>query len=547
MQHADQIWHNASILTMDAHLTSAEALAVKDGRISAVGRESEVANLAGPGTVTHNMHGRFIMPGLVDSHTHALWGACRDLFDVYVGYAASFADLLEAAAARARQLPAGNPISGGPWRPAMRHDMGANPKAILDQISTDHPIILADTSQHLLWCNSTALALAGITRETEIAGGVIERLPSGEPNGMLAESAGAPVWQLLGRTPKQLEQASKEFVQRFNACGITAFKEPAAFEADLQAYQAADQRHELTLHMAAHIVRQSPMSVEPICYDTMDRLRRTYASTNVRTNFAKLFLDGVAPGHTASFIAPYLASSGYDVASHEPDATLLLAPDLLNETVCELDARGFTVKMHAVGDNALRKGLDAIEAARRTNGASGLRHETAHSVFISDEDLGRFLALGAVAEVSPKLWFPNATTPAQIAVLGEDRLGKAHRIADLQRAGAEMAYGSDWPAAAPDANPWPGLGGMLTRSNSDPSYPGVLAPDQAIGLDEALPIFTLNGARSLGMEVETGSLSAGKWADFIVLETPLAQTAPEEIGHLEVCQTIWKGQTVFSK
>lgn len=547
MLHADQIWHNASILTMDSHNAWAGALAVKDGKVLAVGRGSDVLNLAGPGTIRHDMHGRFIMPGLVDSHTHALWGACRDLFDVYVGYAAGFGDLLEATAARARQLPAGTPINGGPWRPTMRSEMGDNPKALLDHISTAHPIVLADTSQHILWCNSIALDLAGITRETDIPGGVIERLSSGEPNGILAENAGAPVWQLLGRTTRQLEQASKEFVQRFNAYGITAFKEPEAFETDLQAYQAADQRGELTVHMAAHIVRQSPMSVDPVAYDTMEYLRHTYASQNVRTSFAKLFLDGVAPGHTASFLDPYLASSGYDTSAHHPDATLLMAPELLNETVCELDARGFTVKMHAVGDNALRKGLDAIEAARKANGPSGLRHETAHSVFLTDDDLSRYRALDAVAEVSPKLWFPNAATPAQIAVLGEERLQKAYRIADLKRAGAEMTYGSDWPAAAPDANPWAGLAGMLTRRNSDPRYPGVLAPDQAIELADALPIFTRNGARSLGMETETGSLTAGKWADFIVLDAPLTDMAQDEIGHVEVRETIWKGQRVFSR
>lgn len=419
---------------------------------------------------------------------------------------------------------------------------------MLDSISTAHPIVLLDTSQHILWCNSKALELGGITRDSaDIPGGVIERQENGEPNGILAETAGSSVRALMQRSDVQLAEAAREFNRYFNSLGITAFKEPMAYEAELRAYHAADQRGDLTVHMAAHIVRQSPMSSDPVSYDIMERLRRDYASTNIRTGFAKLFLDGVAPGHTASFTEPYLAESGYDVASHDPDATLLMTPDNLNETLIELDARGFVVKMHAVGDNAIRKGLDAIEAARKANGASGLRHEIAHTVFVSDRDISRFRALDAIAEMSPKMWFPNPATPAQIAVLGQERLQKAHRIRDLLEAGAEMTYASDWPASAPDANPWSGLSGMLTRRNCDPAFPGVLAEDQAITLEEALPLFTLNGARSLGMEREIGSLSVGKWADFIALDNQLTLDDVNAIGHIKVRETVWKGATVFSR
>ena len=547
MGHADQIYQGGKILTMDANMLNAEAIAIKDGRILAIGSDQEVLNLAGPCTKTTNLYGRFVMPGLVESHTHALWGACRDLFDVYVGYNATFKMLTDAVRTRAKQLAPGDFIYGGPWRLDMRGAMGNDPKAVLDNISTTHPIILADTSQHIIWCNSKALDAAGLVPGVaDIPGGVIERTSNGAPNGILAESAGAPVRALMTRSDSQLAEAAREFTRYFNSLGITAFKEPMAYEQDLQAYLAADQRGELSLHMAAHIVRQSPMSMEPVPYEMMDRLRREYASTNIRTNFAKLFLDGVAPGHTASFSEPYLASSGYDVDAHDPDLTLLMAPELLNKTVIELDRRGYVTKMHAVGDNAIRKGLDAIEAARNANGTSGLRHEIAHSAFVSDQDLGRFNQLDAIAEMSPKLWFPNAATPAQITVLGEERLQKAHRIGDLLAAGAEMTYASDWPASAPDANPWIGLSGMITRRNCDPDFFGVLAENQAISLDEALPLFTTNGARSLGMENETGSLSAGKWADFIILDEPLAKMDAVQIGNTHVQQTVWKGKVVHS-
>lgn len=547
MPPADDIWTAGTILTMDPSKPRAEALAVKDGRLIAVGSQSEVLHMSGPGTRVHNLHNRFVMPGLVESHTHALWGACRTLFDIYVGFSASLTDLLEAVRERCRRNDPNEIVYGGPWRPVMRSQMGTNPKELLDAISTRHAIILHDATQHIVWCNSRALLLAGIGPETGvIPGGVVERdAATGTPNGILAEAASAPARALVRRTEAQLEEAICEAVTYFNSLGITAFKEPMAFEEDLHTYHSADRRDQLTLHVAAHIAHSSPLGGDIVPYDEMDRLRRTYASDNIRLDFAKLFLDGVAPGFTASFIEPYLADSGYDAASHDPDATLLIPPPALNKMLIELDRRGYTVKMHAVGDNAIRKGLDAIAAARSANGQSGLRHEIAHSNYVSDEDLPRFRILGAVAELSPKMWFPNPGTPVQTALLGKVRVQKNHRIADLLAAGAEMIYGSDWPAAAPDANPWAGLSGMLTRRNTDPDYPGALAPEQAISLSTALPIFTVNGARSLNMERETGSLTAGKWADFVILEEHLPDMQPEEIAAISPSATIWKGRTVF--
>lgn len=544
---ADEILTGGSILTMDPAQPVAEAMALKDGRILAVGDDADIAALAGYGTRHTKLHGRHVMPGLIESHTHALWGACRDLFDVFPGYGATLAELLGAVKERAGQLPAGRVIQGGPWRHDMRAEMGRCPRETLDAISTEHAIVLLDTSQHLAWANTRAIEAAGLGGTPgDIKGGVIERSADGSASGIFAEAASAPLRKLMVRTEAEMAEAARYFVSYFNGLGFTAFKEPMAYEVELAAYQAADTRGDLTLHMAAHIVKAG--IEEGLVSDAeMTRLRETYRSENLRTDFAKLFLDGVAPGHTASFTEPYLESSGYDAASHEPDATLLLDPRALAAAVTALDAAGYTVKMHAVGDNAIAKGLDAIAAARAANGQSGLRHEIAHSVFVADADLARFKALGAVAELSPKLWMPNAATPAQIAVLGEARLEKAHRAKDLLTAGAEMIYASDWPASAPDADPWTGLAGLITRRDVTGRFAGSVAPDQALGLSEALPMFTTQAARSLKMEGQTGQIKAGLWADFIVLDKPLAQMSPEEIGAARPLETRWKGACVFAR
>ncbi len=545
---ADEIWTHATVKTMNPEQPSAEAFAVKNGRFIALGSNADIQKLAGSETISNNLAGKFVMPGLVESHTHALWGACRDLFDVYVGYEASFDELIEAVELQVSKVEPGTFIVGGPWRPDMLLQMGDEPRKVLDKVSPYNPVALQDVTQHSLWCNSLALATAGITATSpDTPGGVTNRNANGEPTGILAETACVPVTAITQRSEQQLAQACKYFVHYFNSLGFTAFKEPMAFEAELAAYKAADQRAELTLHMAAHIVRSSPFSQHAIPYEEMERLREQYRSDNIRTDFAKLFLDGVAPSFTAAFVDPYLASSGYDAEHHDPDSVLLIDTETMAQTITELDRRGFTVKTHAVGDYAVQVTLDAIEDTRKINGESGKRHEVSHCPFVTTQDRGRFAHLGAVAEMSPKLWFPNAGTAGQLRVLGKERVETCHAFRSMLKAGAEMTYGSDWPAAAPDANPWTGLAGMVSRRNHSGLYPGTVGADEAISLDEALPLFTTQGARALGMESETGTLTPGKWADFIVLDESLDIMTPEAISKIEVKATFWKGQKVYSR
>ncbi|SEO38850.1 hypothetical protein SAMN04490248_104207 [Salinihabitans flavidus] len=544
MLKADKIWTDGHFLTLWPEAPEVTAMAEKDGRIIAVGPDSEIETLKGPGTKHIRMHGRFAMPGLIESHTHALWGACRELFEVYVGYTATLDTLLHAAGARTADVESGRWITGGPWRSEMREGMGRRPRDLLDRIAPAHPVALADVTQHSLWCNSRALDLAGISTSDRFGGGV-ERGDDGHPTGILHEAACAPVRQMTTRTPEELSRAVSHFTRYFASLGYTGFKEPMATEADLAAYASADAAGKLPIHMAAHIACFAPLGPEPLGLDELTQLKRQYATENLRTGFAKLFLDGVAPSFTASFLAPYVGPD-YDAAGHDPNATLLIEPEALNCWVTQLDAAGFVLKMHAVGDNAVRKGLDAVEAARLANGPSGPRHELSHSAFIDEEDLPRFAQLNAVAEVSPKLWMPNAATPAQLAVLGQERMERCHPIRDLLRAGAEVIFGTDWPAAAPDANPWTGLAGMITRRDSTGRFPGTVGPDQAITLEDALPLFTVNAARALGMEGETGQLRPGAWADFIVPGMDIRKGAPDQIAACTVQETVWKGQTIHT-
>lgn len=550
MPRKESVWINGRIRTMDPSRPWATAMLVRDGRIVHVGEDADILAVAPPGARKQDLHGRFVMPGLIDSHTHALWGGRRDLFECFVGYAATLAQLFAAVEARAASLPERTWIEGGPWRFEHIAQLGDSPRAMLDRIAPNHPVALKDTTQHNLWANSLALAAGGITRATpDPHGGRIGRDTSGEPDGALYESAATPVRNALVVTPEQDAQAIAYVTRTFHQLGFTGFKEPMAIERDLKTYCAADEAGQLQLHLSCHLVRQSPLSDDFTPYGTLERWRDSYTRGHVRADCAKLFLDGVAPSLTASFLEPYLPGAGpdYDPARYDADALLQLSPERIAEEVVALDRLGFTVKMHAVGDRAVRASLDAIEAARRANGKSGLRHEIAHTPFVHADDMSRFRTLDAIAEVSPKLWFPNAITAGQMAVLGAERTQRCHPIRSLMRAGAELVYGSDWPAAAPDVDPWIGLAAMLTRRHPKGAYPGTIGAGEAISLDEALPLFTVNGARAMGRQGQIGLLASGHSADFIVVDRNLYDIEPDAIAATRVLRTVFEGEVSFER
>lgn len=541
-QTPDLIVTDARLRTLDPANPRAEALAVAGGRILAVGTAAAIEPLAGPGTRVLRLGGRAVMPGLFDSHTHGLWGACRDLFEVFVGLDGSRDRLLDAIAARAARTPPGQWIVAGPWRPYERAEMGARPHELLDRIAPDHPVVVKDVSQHNMWLNTRAMQLAGFGPETpEIPGGEIERDAQGQPTGILIEAATAPVHPLIYPTAAQLAAATEHMARYFHSLGIVGFKEPMATAAELAAYADADNAGRLNLHVGAHLTRFSAISGDWVPMDTLLALRERYRAPHLHTGFAKLFLDGVPVARTAAFCAPY---PGEDPATHDPERMLLVPPARLDAEVTALDAAGFTVKMHAVGDRAIQAGLDAIAAARGANGASGLRHEIAHCNFIRPQDFARFAALDAVAEVSPKLWFPGPITAGQRAVLGDAMVERCHPVRQLLDAGAQVVYGSDWPAAAPDADPWTGLAGMVTRADPGGRYPGHVGADQAVPLDRALPIFTVNGARALRIGDQAGALRACMSADFIVLDSPPEALSPQELGVVRPLQTWFEGRLV---
>ena len=548
VQPADLVLLNGAIYTLQPSAPWAEALAIRDGRIVAVGGNAEVERYRSTATEVVDLDGNMVMPGIVDAHVHPIRGAAKNLFECNFPFTATPEEVRAAVAQCVEDQPDAQWIIGGQWDSGFfeRFDI-ASPRELLDAVSAGKAVVLRDDSLHNLWVNSRALELAGVTDSTEDpAGGRFVRDAAGRVNGVVLETAAKDLYAVVPEySSARLATAAVEYARIANAYGITGAKGAATYESELAGLYAADEAGQLSVHMAISIRGSDRVRTEPLDYAELERIRSQYASDHLNTSFVKFFLDGVpTPARTAAMLAPYVPDDVHEEGFDGGDT--LIPVDLLTQDLTELDRRGFTVKMHAAGDRAVRVGLDAIEATRETNGNRTLMHELAHAGYIAPVDIPRFASLNAVADLSPIIWHPSPIIDSILLSLGHERGVEYWPVRDLLDSGAFVIAGSDWPAAVPDANPWVGVEALVTRSDPREQTPGTLWPEQAITLEEALVIYTVNGAQALGLAARTGSLEVGKSADLIVLDRNLFQVPITEVGDTQVLQTYFEGERVYS-
>jgi len=544
---ADIVLLNGAIHAVSTVQQQAEAIAIVGREIVAVGDNETVKKHIGPKTIVVELDQRLVMPGLVDAHLHPLGGAIKELFQCNFPFTATPQEIQDTVRSCVEEQPDIEWIIGGQWDSGFfeRFEL-ASPREFIDEVSGSVAVVLIDDSGHNLWVNSKALELAGITAETpDPAGGRIERAEDGSPNGVLLETADAPVYAVIPKySDAQHEAAARWFSDTASAYGITAVKAANIDEQEMAAFQAVDRSGELNLHVATSMQTPYGHRVDPLDYADLDRRRDLYASEHVHTKFVKIFLDGVpTPARTAAMLDPYLpdAEHGDDFTGGDPHVSVgPLTIDLI-----ELDNRGYTVKMHAAGDRSVRVGLDAIEAMRNENGDSGLRHELAHAGYIHPDDIPRFAEINAVADLSPIIWHPSPIIDAVISALGRERAEKYWPVRDLLDANAPVLAGSDWPSAVPNANPWVGIEALVTLRDPCEQSPGALRPEQAITLQEAVEIYTIRGARALRLDDRTGTIEVGKQANLIILERNIFDIPIEDVGNTTIFRTYFEGQLVY--
>ncbi len=545
---ADLIFHSGRIYQVDRRRSWAEAVAVKDGRIAAVGSGRAVERMRGSDTRLVDLQGRMMMPGLVDVHNHHTRGGQLDMFEVAFPASLSFDGILSLVRARAEKVAPHEWISGGIWSSELIGRVGqTSARAELDAASLGRPVMLRDDSLHNRWVNSKALELMGVTAGTPdpVDGEIVRDGGTGEAVGLLVEKASALAERVLAMSienPAARDIAStRRAVEILNSYGVTAYQDANTTLPMLRALKALDRKGQLNAWCVGSLPAFDTLTGTEVYGEALIAKRNQYRSAHVRPDFVKLFMDGVPMTRTAAMLAPYRPDAqGRAVVCR----SLLPIPEVVR-WINRAEELGMAVKVHCAGDAAVRDILDAVEIVRDFRGP-GPAHHIAHASFVDPADIPRFKRLNVVADLCPAIWFPCAITVANEAVIESERAGRYWPNHDLHQSGALLAAGSDWPVVGlPD--PWFGLEGMVTRRNPKGAYPGALWAEQALDLATVIEIYTRNPARAMGLGDITGSIESGKSADLIVLDRNLFECAADELADTKVLETYFEGRKVHER
>lgn len=537
----DLIVVNGKVYTADGNGTMAEAVAVQGNKILKVGTSREVQRLRRPQTVVVDAKGGAVLPGFNDAHSHLLSGGLSlgeiDLLD---------AKTLPAVEESIRSWAALNPdrawVTGRGWY----YDAftgGLPTRQILDALVPDRPAYLTSYDGHSGWANSTALKLAGVTRRTaNPAHGVIVRDPrSGEPTGVLKESAMGLMTTLLPRPTKDERLAAlKAAIAVASRRGITSVQNAGIGPDELTLYEELRRTEALAVRVYAALSAATDITTEEL--DVFDQLRAKYPDDPLfKTGAVKLMADGVIESHTAAMLDPY---SDQASTRGEPRFT----DDGLNRLVSELDKRGWQVLIHAIGDRAVRMGLDAFERAAASNPepAHGRRHRLEHIETIAPSDASRFGKLGVIASMQPYHSLPDPAVMGEwTASIGDDRAARGWLYGSIARAGGLLAFGSDWPVATMD--PILGMHVAVNRMTVDGIPAGGWVPGERLTLRQAIDAYTRNAAWASFDEHRKGSLERDMLADLVVLTKDIFALPPARLAEAEVAVTVFDGRIVFQR
>lgn len=540
---AATLFVNGAFRTMDPARPVAGSLAVDgEGRILALGAAGDLAGLAGPDTRTVDLGGRFAMPGIVDFHMHVISGMTTRLRSFAIDAGDDFAAVLERVRDAARGKPEGAWLTGSAYGALALADiekLGLEARRLLGEASGGRPVVLTHVSLHGAFANDAALVAAGIDGTTpDPAGGRIVRV-SGEATGLLEESA---MWIVNGAVPAlgdaEPVDVARAAIRYFNSVGLTGFSDAQSTPEMVAAFRTLDDAGELSVWAGFH------MSASRTCStwsrEAEDFLTRHEAACgpHMVAGNAKIFLDGVPSLKTAAMLDPYPGTDCH--------GEMYLSPDELFAEIAAHDRAGIGVKVHAVGDAAVRRVLDAVARVRAENGDGGPWHHIAHGQYIPHDDIPRMKRLRVIADLNPPMWFVNHASVAHRSIVGEERYATVWPIRTMLEAGVTMAVGSDWMTIFPELDPWQSLAGLLTRADPSGRLEGAHTPHEAITLDQALPLMTRNGAQGMGLGDKTGRLAPGLSADFIVLDRDLYAIAPQAIAGTRVLKTYFGGREVHS-
>lgn len=520
------VLRGGDVWTMDPARPRVSAVAVRDGRIAALGSDEDVAALIGPDTRVVDLAGATVTPGLVDAHAH-LYGLGKALEEVDLKGIASEREAAAVVGDAAAGRPAGEWITGRGWDQTLWSPQRFPSRLTLDAVAPEHPVAVRRVDGHALWANGAAMKRAGITRATpDPDGGRIVRSPGGEPTGVFIDAAMELIEQ---HVPAPSPEARVRRIERAAAVavsvGLTGVHEMGVSP------EVADTYRELAARGALPLRVYVFLSVDdPVGYMRDHEPDLGGADGRVIVRALKLFADGALGSRGAALLAPYADEPDNVGLTITPPAEL----DLAARTAVE---RGWQLGVHAIGDRGNRAVLDAYEVGA----AHDRRFRVEHAQVLAPSDIPRFARLGVIASMQPT----HCTSDMRWAEarLGPERVLGAYAWRALLDAGAALAFGSDFPVE--DVAPLLGVYAAVTRQDRDGNPPQGWYPAQRLTLDEAIGGFTTGSAFAGYAEDRRGRLAVGLDADLTVFDRALA--ADRTLLDAGVAMTIVAGEVVYDR
>jgi len=553
---ADLVVTNGKVWTVDPARPRAEAIAVVGDRIVAVGTNEEIRKWAGPHTRTVDAQGKTVLPGLIDSHVHFSTGGF-EISGVQLRDAVTPEEFARRVGEHAKKLPKGEWMLGGTWD----HELwgGKLPtREWIDKLTPDHPVFVSRYDGHMALANSVALRLAGVSRDTPTpAGGTIVKDANGEPTGLMKDAAMDLVQRAIPEpTEEQLTRAILAGLAEARRLGVTGFHDMSSAEsgflggeqagkpglADIPRLRSAEEIR-IYLKLAARgELTARVYAVTPIQqWEAPARtgIAAAFGNEWVRVGGLKGYVDGSLGSTTAYFYEPFTddpSTSGLLSGMMFPEGNML-------RMTLGGDRVGLQLCIHAIGDKANRMILDIFEEVAKKNGvdAKSRRFRIEHAQHISPGDFEKFAKLGVIASMQPFHAIDDGRWAEKR--IGRERCKTTYAFRTLLDSGVKLAFGSDWTVAPLD--PMQGIYAAVTRRTLDGKNPGGWFPEQKITLAEAIEAYTINAAYAEFREDELGSLTPGKLADIVILDSDLFAIPPEKIKGVKVTGTIVGGRVVY--
>lgn len=536
---ADMIIKGNAIFDSVSDKPFAGFVAVKGNRIAAVGKEMDsISQYAGDDTKIIDAGDRLVMPGFHDSHTHLILAG---MYKTYPNLGSARSE--EEAAAMLKDYYDGQPgdgwVYGFNWYHVFWDKKELPRKETLDRYFPDRPVFLINAEAHGAWVNSLALEIAGVTADTpDPFGGEIARDENGEPTGFLYESA---IEYVAAHALIFTEEQEKTFLRKYMAdaaeLGITGVVDVQPYFGkdlgSLDVYTGMESDGELTVRItaAANLLGDLDEALEN---------SKKYCTEKVRAHMLKQFVDGVITTHTALLLEDYTDAPGNR-------GTQLSELEKIDAAVQEGHKRGLWIKIHAIGDRAIRFTIDSYEKAIKNYGANGCRHAIEHVEMVTDSDIERFGQLGLIPSVQPEHigLMPTWEGEEYRVNIGEERAGRTWSFRSLLESAGVLAIGSDCPVV--DNNPFYAIHRGVTRLHDDGLPEGGWNPTQKLTVADILRGYTLGSAYGIGREDELGTLEEGKFADIAVIDRNLFETEPKDIRGAHVDMTIMDGKVIFER